>query len=63
MERYVALRSVESRLLGDKIRNEEAIRPRVVVLLSYGPRLASKKVKLCSRPTVTQKKNKRLLTV
>ena len=39
-----ALSSVESRLLGDTIRNEEAIRPRAVVLLSSEPRGASEKV-------------------
>ena len=50
-------------MLGDKIRNEEAIRPRAVVLLSLKPGAASEKVKLCSRPTVTQGKNKRLLAV
>ena len=53
-----ALSSVESHLLGDKIRNEEAIRPGAVVLLSSEPRAASEKVQLCSRYTVTQKKNK-----
>ena len=41
MERYVALRSVESRLVGDKITNEEAIRPQAVVLSSQGLRSAS----------------------
>ena len=51
-----ALSSVESRLLGDKIRNEEAIRPRAVVLLSSEPRGASEKVELCSPPTVTPPK-------
>ena len=40
-----ALSSVESHLLGDNIRNEEAIRPRAVVLLSSEPRAASEKVK------------------
>ena len=45
------------------MRNEEAIRPRAVVLLSLEPGAASEKVKLCSRPTVTQGKNKRLLAV
>ena len=40
-------------MLGDKIRNEEAIRPQAVVLLSSEPRVASKKVNLYSRPTVT----------
>ena len=48
-----ALSSVESRLLGGKITNEEAIRPRAVVLLSSEPRGASEKVELCSPPTVT----------
>ena len=47
-----ALSSVESRLLGDKIRNEEAIRPQAVVLVSSEPRGASEKVELCSPPTV-----------
>ena len=51
----------ESHLLGDKIRNEETIRPRTVVVVSSEPCAASEKVKLCSRSTVTQKKNKRLL--
>ena len=51
-----ALSSVESRLLGDKIRNEEAIRPRAVVLLFSEPRGASEKVELCSPPTVTTPK-------
>ena len=51
-----ALSSVESRLLGDTIRNEGAIRPRAVVLLSSEPRGASEKVELCSPPTVTEKK-------
>ena len=53
-----ALSSVESCLLGGKIRNKEAIRLPAVVLLSFEPRAASEKVKLGSRPTVTQKKNK-----
>ena len=53
-----ALSSVESRLLGYKIRSEEAIRPRAVVLLSSESRAASEKVKSCFRPTVTQKKKK-----
>ena len=51
-----ALSSVESRLLGDKIRNEEAIRPRAVVLLSSEPRGASEKAELCSPPTMTTPK-------
>ena len=51
-----ALSSVESRLLGDTIRNEEAIRPRAVVLLSSEPRGASEKVELCSLPTMTTPK-------
>ena len=50
-------------MLGDKIRNEEAIRPRTVVLLSSQARAASEKVKVCFRPAVSQKKNKRLLAV
>ena len=45
-------------MLGDTIRNEEAITPRTVVLLSSGPRAAREKEKLCSRSIVTQKKNK-----
>ena len=53
-----ALSSVESHLLGDNIRHEEAVRPGAVVLLSSEPRTASEKVKLCSQYTVTQKKNK-----
>ena len=57
-----ALISVESRPLGDRIRNNEAIRPRAIVLLSSEPRAASEKVKLCSRPTVTKRKI-RLLAV
>ena len=52
-----ALSSNESRCLAI-IKNEEAIRPRTVLFLSSEPRAASEKVKLCSRPTVTQKKNK-----
>ena len=63
MVKQNAVSSVKSRLLGDRIRNEEAIRPRAVVLLSSEPGAASEKVKLCSRPTVTQEKNKRLLAV
>ena len=59
-----ALSSVESGLLGDKIiGNEEVIRPQAVILLSSEPHAPSEKVKLCSRPTVTQKKNKRLLSI
>ena len=56
------LSSRESRLLGDKKRNEETIRPRTVVLnfVSSKPCAASEKVKFGSRSTVTQKKNKRL---
>ena len=50
-----ALKSVESCLLGDKIRNE-VIRPRAVVLLSPEPCEGSEKVKSCSRPTVTPKR-------
>ena len=50
--------SSESRLLGEKIRNEEAIKRQAVILLSSEPCAASEKVKLCSQPTVTQKKNK-----
>ena len=50
--------SSESRLLGEKIRNEEAIRPQAVILLSSEPCAASEKVKSCSQPTVTQKNNK-----
>ena len=58
------LSGVESHLLGDKIiRHEEVIRPLAVVLLSSEPHAVSEKVKLCSRPTVTQKKNKRLLSI
>ena len=53
-----ALSSVESGLLGYKIRNEEAIRPRAVVLLSLESRAASEKVKSCFRSTVAQKKKK-----
>ena len=45
-----SLNRFEARLLGDKISNEEAIRPRTFVLLSPEPRAASEKVKLCSRP-------------
>ena len=44
--------SLESHFLGESIRKEEAIRPRMVALLSSEPRAASGKVKLCSRPTV-----------
>ena len=51
-----ALSSVESHLLEDNIRNEEAIRPGAVVLLSSEPRAASEKVKLCSQYSVTKKK-------
>ena len=58
-----ALKSNESCLLGDKIRNEKVIRPRSVVLLSSEPCVRSEKVKSCFRPTVTQKKNKRLFAV
>ena len=58
-----ALKSIESRLLEDKIRNEEVIRPRAVILLSSEPCAGSEKVKSCSRPTMTQKKNKRLFAV
>ena len=59
-----ALSSVESCVLGDKIiGHEEVIRPLVVVLLSSEPHAVSEKVKLCSRPTVTQKKNERLLSI
>ena len=53
-----ALISCTSRLLGEKIRIEEAVRPRTVVFLSSESRAASGKVKLCSQPTVTQEKNK-----
>ena len=38
-----ACNSVGSRLLGDKIRNEEAIRSRAVVLLSSEPRPADER--------------------
>ena len=38
-----ACNSVGSRLLGDKIRNEEAIRLRAVVLLSSEPRPADER--------------------
>ena len=55
--------SIESRLLGDKIRNKEAIRRGAVFLLFSEPHAAREKVKLCCRPTVTQNKNKRLLAV
>ena len=59
-----ALSSVESCVLGDKIiGHEEVIRPLVVVLLSSEPHAVSEKVKLCSRPAVTQKKNKRPLSI
>ena len=51
-----ALKSIESCLLGDRIRNEEVIRPRAVVLLSPEPCAGSEKVKSCSRPTVTPKR-------
>ena len=54
--------SSESCLLGEKKRNEEAIRPQAVILLSSEPCAASKKVKLCSQPTVKERKI-RLLTV
>ena len=58
-----ALKSSESCLFGDKIRNEEMIRPRAVILVSSELCTGSEKVKSCSSPIVTQRKNKRLFTV
>ena len=56
-----ALSSVESHLLGDNIRNEEAIRPGAVVLLSSEPRAESEKVEWCSQYTVTEKRKQDFL--
>ena len=59
LTRMFLIYSIESCLLGDKIRNEHVIRPRAVILLSSEPACAASK-KLCSRPTVAQKSNERL---
>ena len=59
-----ALNSSESRLLGDKIEMRRRLeRERSSFFPQIEPRAASEKVKLYSRPNVTQNRNKRLLAV
>ena len=57
-----ALNSIESGLLGDKIEMRRRLeREWSSFFPQIEPRAASENVKLCSRPNVTQNRNKRLL--
>ena len=59
-----ALNSNESRLLGDKIEMRRRLeRERSSFFPQIEPRAASEKVKLYSRPNVTQNRNRGLLAV